>query len=261
MQAPPTGIGETLRRAREARRLTLADAERLTKIRGTHLAALEEERFQALPPPPYAKGFVRAYARLLGLDADQLAAEFEARVPPSPRPGLSRPVEIPLEPGVPVSRWRRILTYVLWGLLLVAVYLGYVGYAQVRQFVRSGPEGPTPAPVKTATPPRATPPAAVVAPVAPAPTPAVSPAPFGAVAVVLTTSGTSWVRVIADGQRVFQGILETDESRAWSAQRDMIIRIGNAAAVELVVNGRRLGPLGRPGEVVELSFPEKPEEP
>src|SRR3972149_3297949 len=123
-------MGEAFRRAREARRLSLADVERLTKIRGTYLAALEDDRFDALPPHPYSKGFVRAYARLLGLDADRLVAEFEAQLPPALAPGLSRPARIPPEPAAPVPRWRRFLPYAVWGILVLALGTGGVGPPQ-----------------------------------------------------------------------------------------------------------------------------------
>ena len=251
---PPSGIGETFRRAREARRLSLADVERLTKIRGAYLAALEEERFDALPPHPYSKGFVRAYARLLGLDADRLVAEFEAQLPPTLAPGLSRAVEIPLEPAAPVPRWRRFLTYAVWVILVLALYAGYVGYTQLREFSRPVPTGtPAASPGSLSTP--------TAAPGA-TPAPAESPAPPTAgVTVALTTTGKSWVRVTADGERVFQGILDAGEARTWSAERELTIRIGNAAAVELTVNGQSLGPLGGPGKVVELRFPQPQEEP
>ncbi len=257
-----SGIGERFRRAREARRLSLADVERLTKIRDTYLAALESERFDALPPHPYSKGFIRVYARVLGLDAERMVAEFEARFPPAPAPGLSRAVEIPLEPAAPVPRWRRLLTYALGALLVFALYVAYVGYTQWREFARpitaatpvpSPVAGPsTPAPGSVATPgaaPEATP--------APAESP---PRPAG-VTVTLTTTGKSWIRVIADGERVFQEILEAGNTRTWTAERELTIRIGNAAAVDLIVNGRPLGPLGGPGKVVELHYPQPPEEP
>ncbi len=253
MQAP-SGFGETFRRAREARRLSLADAERMTKIRAAYLAALEEERLDALPPPPYSKGFVRTYARLLGLDAERLLAEVAVRLPPA-SPDLGGPGEIPLEPAQPVPRWRRIAALLLWAALFFALYAAYVGYTQLREFARPVPAArPEPSPHIEASPPPA--------PVTPPPAPVEGPPPPAAgVTLALTTTGRSWLRVVADGQRVFQGILEAGEARTWSAARDLSIRIGNAAAVQLTVNGRPLGPLGRPGEVVELRFPRPPEEP
>ncbi len=264
------GVGDMLRRAREARRLSLADAERLTKIRGAHLAALEEERYEQLPPRPYLKGFVRTYARLLGLDAGELIAEIESRLPPETIPGLSRAVEIPLEPAEPRSRWRRLLTYALWVVLVAALWAGYVGYTQLREFARSGRESPpaaSPGPFAEVTPGPA--PSAVTPGISEFPTPEPTPPPAvgpevaatPGITAQLTTTGTSWIRVTSDGRRVFQGILVAGEGRRWSADRALIIRVGNAVAVDLIVNGRPLGPLGGPGQVVELRFPESREEP
>ncbi len=226
----------------------------MTKIRAAYLAALEEERLDVLPPPPYSKGFVRTYARLLGLDADRMLAEVAARLPP-PSPDLAGPGEIPLEPAQPVPRWRRIAALLLWVALFFGIYAAYVGYTQLREFARPVP---SPHPEPSAPALEASPPAAVPSP----PVPAESPPPaVSGVALVLSTTGRSWLRVVADGQRVFQGILEAGETRTWSAARDLSIRIGNAAAVRLTVNGRPLGTLGRPGQVVELRFPPFPEEP
>ena len=69
-------LGNQLRQARESQGLTLAQAEEATRIRHAFLQALEEERFDDLPADVYAKGFIRNYARYLGLDADVLLADY-----------------------------------------------------------------------------------------------------------------------------------------------------------------------------------------
>jgi len=69
-----TGIGETLRRAREAREISHATAERETHIPRHHLQALEEERFDVFHAPVYVRGFLRSYSQYLGLDSSQLLA-------------------------------------------------------------------------------------------------------------------------------------------------------------------------------------------
>lgn len=273
MQVPPTGIGEALRHARETRRLSLADAERLTKIRAFYLAALEEERFHLLPPRPYATGFLRAYARLLGLDPESLVAAVDARLPPATGAGLGQAVEVPLEPAAPPSRLRRLFTYALWALALLAIFLAYVGYIELREFCQTGP---CPAFLSPA-PPRAPlkepagrgedpglPPPPTTAPASPPPEapPSAAPEPQAAgVSVSLTASGTSWLRVTADGQRVFQGFVHAGDARTWTAERELLIRIGNAGAVELTVNGRPLGVLGELTEVVERRFTRSSEAP
>ena len=80
-----TSIGEQLRQAREARLLTLEQVARATHIRVHYLNALEAGDFTALPSAAQARGFLRAYAGFLGLDAESLLREFgEATTPRDP---------------------------------------------------------------------------------------------------------------------------------------------------------------------------------
>jgi cytoskeleton protein RodZ len=72
-------IGTSLREARERRGLELADVERETRVRARYLRALEEERFDQLPPGAYRRTFLRGYANFLGLDADAFADEYVSR--------------------------------------------------------------------------------------------------------------------------------------------------------------------------------------
>jgi cytoskeletal protein RodZ len=78
------GFGEKLRQAREAHKLTLQDIAVTTKISPRHLQALEEERFSVLPGGVFNKGFVRAYARCVGLDEEKSVAEYMAAAHPAP---------------------------------------------------------------------------------------------------------------------------------------------------------------------------------
>jgi cytoskeleton protein RodZ len=71
-------FGDRLRRERELRGITLDDIALTTKIRAGLLQALEEEKFDRLPGGIFNKGFVRAYARHLGLDEDQAVADYLA---------------------------------------------------------------------------------------------------------------------------------------------------------------------------------------
>ncbi len=86
------GIGERLIEAREARGLTLEDAERDTRISQRYLRALEEEAFNVIPAPVYARGFLRSYSQYLGLETAPLLARFPQDAPaaaasPSGAPG------------------------------------------------------------------------------------------------------------------------------------------------------------------------------
>ncbi|NJK43232.1 MAG: hypothetical protein HC933_02280 [Pleurocapsa sp. SU_196_0] len=80
----PLGFGAPLRSAREARRQDLHTlAERLC-LRSGVLKALEEERVDDLPEPLLARGYLRQYARLLGLDAEPLLSLYPAKTRRSP---------------------------------------------------------------------------------------------------------------------------------------------------------------------------------
>ena len=72
----PSPLGETLRRARTAKGITLEDAERVTRIPRKYLEALEIENFSILPAPVYARGFLRSYAGYLGLEPSELLPFF-----------------------------------------------------------------------------------------------------------------------------------------------------------------------------------------
>lgn len=76
------GIGERLIGAREERGLTLEDAERDTRISRRYLQALEDERFDVIPAPVYARGFLRSYSQYLGLETAELLARFPQDSPP-----------------------------------------------------------------------------------------------------------------------------------------------------------------------------------
>lgn len=91
-------IGYRLIRAREARGLTLEDAERDTRISRRYLEALECEQFEVIPAPVYARGFLRSYSQYLGMDPGEMLALFPregedvpANAPPA-RPSLDTPV-------------------------------------------------------------------------------------------------------------------------------------------------------------------------
>jgi curved DNA-binding protein CbpA len=71
--------GARLRRARLLRGLEIDDVSRATKINPTYLRFIEEERFDGLPAVVYVRGFVTAYARVLGIDPARVAPSYVAR--------------------------------------------------------------------------------------------------------------------------------------------------------------------------------------
>lgn len=88
-QHTDTGIGRALRSAREHRGKSLEEAGRETRVRIDYLEALEREEFQALGSDVYVRGFLRSYAKYLGLNAEKVVSAYErvyARPKPPPAP-------------------------------------------------------------------------------------------------------------------------------------------------------------------------------
>lgn len=73
-------IGTFLRREREDRGLSLDEIADVTRIPATSLSLLEEGRFEALPGDPFVRGFLRAYARALGVQTDDVLARYSIEV-------------------------------------------------------------------------------------------------------------------------------------------------------------------------------------
>jgi cytoskeleton protein RodZ len=130
-------FGDHLRREREMRGIGLDEIATATKISTRNLKALEDEKFNQLPGGIFNKGFVRAYAKFLGIDEEHIVAEYESAsketesareekfkaILAKPEPKKSKDdQEISLEPK---SQWGTIAIIVL---LAVLAYGGYNVY-------------------------------------------------------------------------------------------------------------------------------------
>src|SRR5579859_8014974 len=69
-------LGERFRAAREARGLSLSDVAEQIRIRSVYLGAIEDENWTAIGAPVYTRGFLRTYARFLGLDPEEVVEQF-----------------------------------------------------------------------------------------------------------------------------------------------------------------------------------------
>ncbi|HZQ35951.1 MAG TPA: helix-turn-helix domain-containing protein [Dehalococcoidia bacterium] len=84
------GLGAILQQTREARGVSLEEAERVTHIARRYLQGLEDEDFSVFPAPVFARGFLRNYSQYLGLDPDEMAALWPGNgEQPLPRPELA----------------------------------------------------------------------------------------------------------------------------------------------------------------------------
>jgi cytoskeleton protein RodZ len=238
------GIGERLRNAREAKGMTLAVAESLTRIRGVYLEALEEEKFDRLPGAVYARGYLRTYALALGLDPDELMDAYPGAFNAPDEPIFaSLPTEVPIRPAVPPSPLRRAALYAGGVVLLIVAILGLIGYQQLHQFAQPVPKPTPPAAVGEPTPPPgkvepAPGPAVQTGPAQSAASPAQAGIPGGGVELLVRAVGPCWLLVSVDGGEVFQGFVQAGDVRVWRARERLTVRVGNNEAVSVLVNGQ-----------------------
>jgi cytoskeleton protein RodZ len=260
-----SALGERYRAAREARGLTLSDVAEHIRIRSVYLAAIEDENWSAIGAPVYIRGFLRTYARFLGLDPEEVVAEFnaEASAPPAP---------VPSAPGSPPKTTyladeatpSRALSPLIWVASLVAVVLiAIVVYNEAALHARQS-VSVLPSNSPSATPSIAPTAIAAAATDTPSDGPSGSPSPVvsgsptasplaGPVNLEVRISEPSWLRVTVDGNVSMEGTFPAGTVRQFHGKVAML-RIGNAGGVEIIVDGKSLGKLGSSGDVVERSF-------
>jgi cytoskeleton protein RodZ len=170
-------VGQLLRETREGFGSDIPRVAAALRIRAAYLEAIEEGRYDRLPGPVYALGFVRAYAAHLGLDGDEAVRRFkmEAEGLEAQR-DLSFPVPL-TERSVPTFAW------LLLGLLLAVCILGFHYYLSSSTEPR--PERVSPVPAELAPPPAA-----------PAPSASAPAAPAGSASAPLTSTAPAAPSVV-----------------------------------------------------------------
>ncbi|MEM7792824.1 MAG: RodZ domain-containing protein [Cyanobacteria bacterium P01_C01_bin.118] len=235
-------LGTVLRDAREANGQTLDEVASKVLVRPRLLIALEEGRTSELPEPVYVQGLIRRYGDVLGLDGKALSAQYVA-LPTFKGTGRSWSAEsVQLRP------------YHLYGayVALIAVSVSGLSYLMQRAIPQNAAEPIVdPAVVEQLAPRRVpTPPAAADQ----AAEPDVKSAPKEPIVVDVEFVQQSWVRVTADGDEAYEGILQEGIERSWTAQESLTIRAGNAGGVVIAYNQGKATPMGKSGTVVEKTF-------
>ena len=275
------GFGDILRQRREARGLTRGEVAEALRLSERVVEAIEGEDAGRLPAPAFVRGYLRAYARLVGADEEAVLAAYRAAGEPgaSPEPPRLEPVEIHRGWG----RWLRWGTAGAVAVLVALVLAWWRGGAPPEGPVQpptaegaagpamepsaAGPEvGPEPADSAGA-PPAAVEPPAPPPPAASAPAPretsperAAPPeqvAPIGAAEaeLELRLRGTSWVEVRdAAGRRLVYDLLRPGTVRRVRGRPPFRLVLGEPTAVEIRLDGEAVPLAGaRPGRTLRLT--------
>ena len=294
-------LGQTLRDAREAQGISLAEAEAQTRIRQKFIAAMEAEEWSLLPNDVTTRGFLRKYASYLGLDEGVILQRFQSRANiATPQPAIETPAEReadyrPIEMDLSSAPRRSIpwgwigAAVLLLALAGAALYIYFYQPNFISNLLSMPRSLPSPSDVialePTATPtstmeinrvtatPTATPESTATptpAPIEiaqPAETAQVTPGadatptvetpvsqPVERMMLDLAVLARSWVRIVVDNSVALEAVLEPGEMRSWEAGESIILRTGNAAGLQAILNGQTLPPLGGTGEVIEIQW-------
>ena len=239
-------IGRLLRNGRLSRGLTLEEVERAIRVGARQILAVEEGRFADLPPQPYARGLVSAYAIYLGLEIEELlrgCGQILAGEGSGPYTSVFR------YPARKQFVWRE------WAVpfALAAIVVSIVGARAVLAPAPPALGIPVAPAVVVARPVQqgAAPAAAPAASNQPAAAPVTSPG----VRIVLRSEGTTWAEAIADGGEQRRYELGPGENLAITARERLALTLGDAGVIRLSVNERELGFIGDKGETKPgLSF-------
>ncbi|KQX63021.1 MULTISPECIES: RodZ domain-containing protein [unclassified Streptomyces] len=251
----PFSIGRALKQARITAGLTVDDVSSATRVRIAIVHAIESDDFAACGGDVYARGHIRTLARAVHLDPAPLIERYDDT-------HGGRPAPTPAAPLFEAERIRPERRGPNWTAAMVAAIVAVVGFVGFTAFTGGDDdgskeqvaEGTTPATGKTASPTTKT-----DKPVDEKPEPsdsAIAAAPQDKVTVqVSATDGRSWVAVKDhNGRLLFDGLLKKGDSKTFQDSEKINLVLGDAGAIDLYVNGKKLDDDFRPGAVERLTY-------
>jgi cytoskeleton protein RodZ len=222
------GLGEILRKQRKARGISLVEVAEHTKIGKKYLEALENEDYTVLPAETYTLGFLRAYARYLEMDDDDLIRHYREQ---------RRLLHATAEPGSEVGGIKTEGNQSLWAPLLLVLVLAGLGAGlfllwpsgKAKPEAKSGAEemagGEMPASLGAGVPATSD------------------------LTLKIRAKEKTWITLMIDGRQEPDVILDGNEERTWTAKDRFVLWTGNAGGIEVTFNGEPQPPLGEKGEV------------
>ncbi len=238
-------LGKQLRLKRQAQALSLVEVAAKTRIQLRLLQAIEAGDPEELPEPIYIQGFIKIYADALGLNGAELANSF---------PTGDRRLNIkPVWQRLPTAQLRPIHLYLIYIFVIICAV-----NALSQMLSRPEPQissqalawGPlvSPGAKRQQILPHRSESKSVST------TPSSNNEIRKPVQLEVTLKAESWIRVVADGTPLFEGLLPQGSQRTWVAQEQLTVRAGNAGGVLVTFNQDKAKQLGNLGEVQEVTF-------
>ncbi|BBC32502.1 uncharacterized protein SGFS_037960 [Streptomyces graminofaciens] len=255
--ADRVSIGRALQQARIAAGLTVDDVSNATRVRIAIVHAIEHDDFTPCGGDVYARGHIRTLARAVRIDPAPLLAQYDEA-------HGGRPAPTPAAPLFEAERIRPERRGPNWTAAMVAAIVAVIGFVGFTAFDSGGDkagsssqavEGSTPTASKPASPtPKTDKPDAD-----PKPDPtdsAIAAAPRDKVTVqVSATDGRSWISAKDhSGQLLWDGLLKQGQSKTFQDSSKIDLVLGDAGAIQLYVNGKKIEDDFQSGQVERLTY-------
>ncbi|HZK43612.1 MAG TPA: RodZ domain-containing protein [Syntrophomonadaceae bacterium] len=238
-------IGEHFKEEREKQGYSLAEVEEETKIRKYYLEAIENNEYSVLPPKVYATGFVKRYAKFLGLNDQEyseyfkLAAYGHEQTEDKIDLSTSRSKNL----GGSIS-WKNVVVALVF--LLVVVW---VGNYLVTYFTKD----------------HITPPNIVDSPIVEQPKDIdeeedlppkdiTQPDEIDGVEIIIYANQNCWLNVVVDNNSEYNATLVAGEELKFTGTEKVYIHAGNAGGISITYNGEEIPEFGQVGEVKEATY-------
>ncbi|MFJ9201479.1 helix-turn-helix domain-containing protein [Streptomyces flaveolus] len=248
-------VGRALQQARIAAGLTVDDISSATRVRIAIVHAIEADDFTPCGGDVYARGHIRTLAKAVRLDPAELLAQYDAD-------HGGRPAPTPAAPLFEAERIRPERRGPNWTAAMVAAIVAVIGFVGFT-FVKGGDDGGSEASVAEGAQPTAggsiSPSAKPKKPADPKPDPsesAIAAAPRDKVTVkVSADEGRSWISVHDhNGRQLFDGLLKQGDSKTFQDNEKIKLVLGDAGAIQLYVNGKKIEDDFQPGSVQRLTY-------
>ncbi len=235
-------VGAQITQARIAAGLSVAEVAAKVRLRNSVLVAIESDNFDPCGGEVYARGHVRSIATALDMDVNELMVAFGLQVKPAPS-ALNQMASM-LQPVKRTLPWAPIMAsaaVVIAGVIGFSLFVG--GENRVDPPLASAVTTNTPQndPSMASNTPSASESTALLT--------------DDVTVVISAVSESSWIAITSDsGAQLFAGILQKGATKEFHDPQHLRVVIGNAGAVTLSVNGKKLGTPGGSREVLHFDF-------
>ena len=233
-------IGKYLKRVRETCGYSLEDVAGITRINLRYLEAIEKDDFEKIPGETFSHGFIRSFARCIGISDEEISRKIRETLKTEPQAVNTQNQDDMAERSVVRKPGKaRIILPAAAAVILAALLIVLFTSGRESGTIRNSKElKEVPAESIEVQP-------QVVAENNQVVQKKVEPVVLKVYARELT-----WISARIDDKETKEALLQPGDGVMWNGDEKVVITVGNAGGIDLDVNGKRLDPIGKRGEVI-----------